>query len=339
MNIMGNLLRLLFYFISFFYFLILCVFALAPYWPEEIWWLANVLQPLPLWPLGIPAAFFSLLALVTRDRGGIVVAVSSALILLFGVMGFQGPWPRQFLGTEPPRYTLRVMTINLGGKVDLPALLKLIKEENPDIIAFQEASSISQSFLSHAGLPDSQWDLHLDKQLGLASRFEIVNFKSLDRRMIGRGEGFVGRYELKGPHGPIQFFNVHLETPRRAIETLLWERRDGFKEMLLLTERQEKESQAASRLAGASQAAVLAGDFNMLQSSPVFRKYWSRWADAFAKAGSGFGYTKHTRWHGARIDHVLYDPDSWMVQRVRVGPDLGGDHRPVIADLAFRERP
>jgi endonuclease/exonuclease/phosphatase (EEP) superfamily protein YafD len=35
-----------------------------------------------------------------------------------------------------------------------------------------------------------------------------------------------------------------------------------------------------------------------------------------------------------RIDHVLAGP-GWEVLRAFVGPGLGGDHRPVVADLRW----
>ena len=86
-------------------------------------------------------------------------------------------------------------------------------------------------------------------------------------------------------------------------------------------------------LAEAPAATVIAGDFNMTTESAIYRRYWSRCCtDAFEEAGLGWGYTKHTSWHGVRIDHVLHG-SVLRCSECRVCPDVGSDHRPVIAVL------
>ena len=77
---------------------------------------------------------------------------------------------------------------------------------------------------------------------------------------------------------------------------------------------------------------VIVGDFNLTDDSAIYRRYWSRYRDAFATAGLGWGYTKFTRRIGVRIDHVLAGP-GWQFRNCWVGPDVGSDHRPVLADV------
>jgi len=72
----------------------------------------------------------------------------------------------------------------------------------------------------------------------------------------------------------------------------------------------------------------------MRDGNPIFRHYWAKYSNAFSKVGFGFGYTHYTRWSGGRIDHVLYD-FQWKASKAYVGPDLGGDHRPLVVDLEF----
>jgi endonuclease/exonuclease/phosphatase (EEP) superfamily protein YafD len=84
---------------------------------------------------------------------------------------------------------------------------------------------------------------------------------------------------------------------------------------------------------------ILAGDFNMTADSPTYRETLSRYGNAFSRSGFGFGHTerpfKHGSLFGIRIDHVLFGPD-WQPCRCWVGPELGSDHLPVIADLALK---
>ena len=78
---------------------------------------------------------------------------------------------------------------------------------------------------------------------------------------------------------------------------------------------------------------ILAGDFNMPVESRIYREFWGDFRDAFSAAGNGWGETKLTSWYGTRIDHVLYSP-PWVCRRVSVGPPMGSDHCPLVADLA-----
>src|SRR5271166_3108675 len=93
------------------------------------------------------------------------------------------------------------------------------------------------------------------------------------------------------------------------------------------------QSELASRWAEAFPGPkLLAGDFNLPVESAIYRLYWSRYTNAFSISGWGLGHTRFTPWHGVRIDHILVGP-GWQVEYKReVGPDVGSDHRPVIAD-------
>ena len=62
--------------------------------------------------------------------------------------------------------------------------------------------------------------------------------------------------------------------------------------------------------------------------------------DAFASAGRGYGYTYgHTlrpRFSFLRIDHILVSPDFAVRDEPASAVTTRPDHRPVIADLAWR---
>jgi endonuclease/exonuclease/phosphatase (EEP) superfamily protein YafD len=83
---------------------------------------------------------------------------------------------------------------------------------------------------------------------------------------------------------------------------------------------------------------IIAGDFNLTVDSPIYREIWSNYRNAFSDSAYGYGYTKFTKInrfrYSARIDHVLSTPGLRPV-RARVGPDLGSDHFPLIADFRF----
>jgi endonuclease/exonuclease/phosphatase (EEP) superfamily protein YafD len=82
---------------------------------------------------------------------------------------------------------------------------------------------------------------------------------------------------------------------------------------------------------------ILAGDFNMPTESAIYRTFWAAYANAFSDAGWGFGYTEWPGMRrlpfGIRIDHILAGP-GWHPLRCWVGPNIGSDHLPLIAELA-----
>jgi endonuclease/exonuclease/phosphatase (EEP) superfamily protein YafD len=83
---------------------------------------------------------------------------------------------------------------------------------------------------------------------------------------------------------------------------------------------------------------ILAGDLNLPPDSAIYRKFWAGYGNAFSSAGLGFGYTEWPRVgvlrFGIRIDHILSGP-NWRPCRCWVGPGVGSDHLPLIADLVW----
>ena len=77
---------------------------------------------------------------------------------------------------------------------------------------------------------------------------------------------------------------------------------------------------------------LVAGDFNLPVDSRIYGEAWSGFLNAFSTAGLGVGHSKYTRWIGVRIDHILTSPE-WYVEACRVGPAVGSDHLPLLADL------
>jgi endonuclease/exonuclease/phosphatase (EEP) superfamily protein YafD len=82
---------------------------------------------------------------------------------------------------------------------------------------------------------------------------------------------------------------------------------------------------------------ILLGDLNTTSWSPYFRDLLTT-AD-LRDSRRGFG--NQTSWRsslvqfGIAIDHMLVSPDIAVRNRF-VGPDVGSDHRPVIADILMR---
>jgi vancomycin resistance protein VanJ len=80
---------------------------------------------------------------------------------------------------------------------------------------------------------------------------------------------------------------------------------------------------------------LIGGDFNMPADSPMLDPLRSTYDFAFDEAGWGFGSTCPSRFPWVRIDHLLASR-HWQFTGCRVGPDLGSDHLPLIAEAARR---
>ncbi|WP_437963475.1 endonuclease/exonuclease/phosphatase family protein [Sorangium sp. So ce260] len=133
--------------------------------------------------------------------------------------------------------------------------------------------------------------------------------------------------------------NLHLETPREAIEALmrgLWKQAAEHDRVIAL--RTWESELARQWVDEAPHPAVIVGDLNMPVDSAIYRRFWAGFENAFSRAGLGFGATKRTRWFGIRIDHVLAGP-GWTTERAWIGPDLGSDHLPILADLRWTGSP
>lgn len=292
------------------------------------WWVATALLFAPRWVLGLPLLVLVPAALATRRR--LLAPLGAALFLLLGpVMGFRVPWPGVLLHRDEPR-NLRVMTANIGGgpSISPTALAAALREIGPDVAAFQECD-IDLDPLRSAG-----WFAHSDRHLCVVSRFPIRR-ATRDRDDLGSydGSGTAIAYVLETPAGTLTLLNVHLATVRPGLFEVMHRGWSGAPDLTANSALRRIESRLArDRATRMVPVAIVVGDFNVPVESAIYREAWTAWSNAFSCAGLGFGWTKYTRWHGVRVDHVLHGPD-WECRRAWVGPSLGFDHRPVVADL------
>jgi endonuclease/exonuclease/phosphatase (EEP) superfamily protein YafD len=140
----------------------------------------------------------------------------------------------------------------------------------------------------------------------------------------------------------VYFVNVHLRTPRNGLQAVLDPQTliDSSKSPCLqvaIQLRRQKSGKVVDWINQFSHQVIIAGDFNMPVDSDIYHQTWSKYGNAFSTAGLGFGYTKTSDilgWqYGSRIDHIL-SGRSWRPCRCWIGPDVGSDHLPLVADLS-----
>jgi vancomycin resistance protein VanJ len=261
-----------------------------------------------------------------------------ALVVVGPIMGFRAGWRR--LLPAPAGTAIRVVTFNAGGGAVLAQVLpEFLSRWQAHVVALQECGdALAVAVRSSAG-----WHQYAGRDLCLLSRFPIREANVMDRSGLDRvkqseakeigGAGYVVRFVLDGPRGPIRVGNLHLETPRKGLEGLM---EGDLRRLEMNTEIRDIESHLARQWVeqGAGPLLVL-GDFNTPVESRIYRQHWGWLSNAFSVAGTGFGTTKYNGWIRIRIDHVLAS-DDWHVSRVTRGRETYSDHRPLVVDLVLR---
>jgi endonuclease/exonuclease/phosphatase (EEP) superfamily protein YafD len=262
--------------------------------------------------------------------------MAAALVLLGPIMGLCLPWGRL---TCPAGPSLRVLTCNVDGhNFDVARLMNLVADTNPDVVAIQE----------YAGDPlpwPPGWHVQYNGELLVASRYPLRDFEPFMQKHPPHHywHTIALRCTMDTSQGPLVFCCVHLTSPHYGLDALL-DHQTGINPthngtLMAEIEIRRVESATFAKWLGAARGPmILAGDFNMPTDSTIYREVWSGWTNAFSTSGFGFGYTKWTAirgWpFGARIDHVLGGP-GLAACRSWVGPAVGSDHLPLLAELSL----
>jgi vancomycin resistance protein VanJ len=320
-------------------YLAVAVIACVSLWTlADRWWPATLFLFGPRWVLLLPLA--ALIPLALRRRASLLIPLTiGAAIVLFPVMGLRLGWLSR-LGSDEAAATLRVVTFNtdgaLGAAFDLPLHLE---EWRADIVALQDCRDPMQDAVRRV----PRWHNHVAGHLCVLSRHPIreTRVASWDDLAGARAAGIGGTsqaagYIIETPHGPIRFVNLHLETARKGLQGVfeLDVRRITPNSVLRDTE-SRRTREWLGRVDG---SVIIVGDFNTPVESPIYRRDWSEFRNAFSRTGVGFGMTMYNQWTQVRIDHILTG-GHWRARRVSVIPGVGLDHRPVVADLLWMGPP
>jgi vancomycin resistance protein VanJ len=283
--------------------------------------------------VALPLIFLVLVAAFV-DRRLAAALVLVQLLLAEPLFGFCLPWRLLLDCPDQASPRIRVVTWNVGGDGGARAAFEeMMTLEAPDVVLLQESGH---------RLPEATpgWYSSTEGGVAVLSRFPILGVAARDPSDVWRraGSGAIVRYTLDTPLGRLDLTNVHLETPREGLESIL--RFGPGAGAVAELEAKNAEREVEARLArhwvdlSASPLRLVAGDFNTPVESRLFRDHWEGLRDCHSTAGWGFGFTKHTRRIGTRIDHVLTGGGLACVSS-RVGASGGGDHAPLIVEIAL----
>src|SRR5262249_27751782 len=137
------------------------------------------------------------------------------------------------------------------------------------------------------------------------------------------------------PLGPVHVFNLHLASARDGLYAVTHDHGGGPARVRANSALRREQSEVVARWASKVRGPLLlVGDFNTPPQRTPLAQVWGDYRDAFGFAGTGWGYTFFGCRTMVRIDHVLMGR-GWYCRHCEVGPDVGSQHRPVLADLIW----
>lgn len=126
---------------------------------------------------------------------------------------------------------------------------------------------------------------------------------------------------IAGPAGEFIFFGAHPVPPT----TEFWaSERDAFLRVL------------ADQVIKETLPVIAAGDFNATRWSHGMKPLWAAGlTDSSLGHGAGGTWMRGNPLFAVPIDLILFRGPSAKCRDHRIGPDLGSDHRPVVAEIAW----
>jgi len=303
---------------------------------SDRWWPATFLLYAPRWTAFIP--MIVMMPLAYRWRRQRVLTALIGLFVLGPLMGFNIPWRRLTIPTPRGR-KIRLLTCNVHRlELDVNQFDEYLLEAHPDVIALQDYSGWDDIPSLRAG-----WHTYRAGEIYIASKYPIRQVIDLDLEQLHdpgstrlpRRAGAAARFDLETPGGIVHLFNLHLASPHTALTDVLSTPRIGARRIRYNSLRRHTESVDVRReVASTTGPFIIAGDFNTLAESPLYRQQWSMFPDAFPSLGWGYGFTHFTIGSELRLDHVLTGNGIAPISYI-IGPGCGTPHRPFVVDLVI----
>lgn len=297
----------------------------------------------PRWAVGLPLLALIPLTVAFESRL-ILIYILHGLVIAFPIMDCRVAWDQPV----PPKAerSLMVMTYNVGGgEVSAERLVALTQLQAVDLLLLQECpSSLSKPVFQQLG-----WTHRQHGNLAIGSSFELGELQVLATQPPSRYNAVAAvscelrfsteaspkfQVEASKP-ATVRIVNVHFPTFRPALEKAT--RLDSSVGVAIVDlgyAYNDLVGNAQKQVRGYQVPTVIGGDFNVPVESAFYRSHWSDYQNALSNLGTGLRHTKHTRFHGIRIDHLLAD-GNWIFELASVGHPLGGDHSPVLVKLSL----
>lgn len=256
------------------------------------------------------------------------------------------------------RGTFGVMTYNVRGfygeegRSSVDEVVRLIREQNPDIVCLQEFNGrlagaseafrlLGEEYESARLGAEKDPDPSDDAGLAILSKYRILRSET-----VLTPHSSVWADVLIGDD-TVRIFNDHLHstainaddneyiTTRRFLSDTA---REVKLRSIVTRLRENSELRAAqvdsiaAQIGATRTGRIVCGDFNDTPVSYVYRRMAAGLEDAFSRCGSGYSHTYRGFFNTLRIDYVLYS-DEFRAVAYGVLPVEYSDHHPVVVRL------
>lgn len=295
-------------------------------------WIETAIVVTPFVAIGSVAVLAIVAALRVRPAVLAAAATCVGFGLVMAPLFVPGPHP-----SYPPRGpALRVMTVNVQfGLADVDRVVRLVKDDDVDVLGVQELTPAFDDALRAAGLEDVLPHSVVEPAdgasgAGLYSRFRV---RRVEDAITGRHHSPTGL--LTVPGAPLlQIAVVHPTPPVGASGHAEW--RDTLRSLPRPGDRalEADGPRGPGETGDEPRVHLLIGDFNATVDQPTFRALL---ADGYVDAAGAVGRGWVTTWRFSltpplAIDHVLVDEDT-RVRGVEVHGVTSSDHRAVVATV------
>ena len=292
----------------------------------EQWWPVTLLLFCPRPVYLAPAVPLALVSVLARRYRMLATQAAIALATAVPLMDFRvdALWQAH----EPaPGPRVRVLTLNQHNyRTRARDLIRLIQRHQVDVVCLQETAfdPLLEEFWREG------W--YRDQGKCIASRFPIV--RQYPPLTAAYGDPTLDLVRLRA-HDGLEFVvaSVHGPTMRPGFEAILKADVAGLRRTI--AERRVAMDDLTSRLEEFGDVPMLlAGDFNTPADSSLLDTLRDHFEVGVERAGCGYGYTWPAVLPSLRIDHILANRYGTFTF-CRVGPEVGSDHLPVIAEVCW----
>jgi vancomycin resistance protein VanJ len=218
------------------------------------------------------------------------------------------------------------------------SIVKFIKEENADIVCFQEfdySKIRSNDFKQYPfKYVNFKFGVNSGKVIqAIYSKFQIINKGSLDFPKSGNNALFA---DVIIQTDTIRVYNLHLQSLRVRPGSIRSEESQKLLERLgnSFVKQQEQAEIVLEHGNTTTYKKIICGDFNNSQYSSVYYDIKGDMKDTFMEMGSGYGRTYNFKFLPLRIDFILVDEQMEVLAHKNYDVKMS-DHFPVMASIKF----